>query len=247
MIAGVTTSAPSWTSALVRDRTKLDVGSTAQRVADLLRGQMLDGTLRPGEQLTEEPLVEALKVSRNTVREALSLLSTERLVEHRRHKGMFVRRLDADELTDLCGLRRALEVGAVRDAAQRPGLDEAGVRAVVEPTLTARAARDAGEWTVVGTANSTFHLALAALAGNARLDEAMASVIAEMRLAFIILADPRGMHEPYVEANAALADLVAQGRVLEAADELDAYLRRTQKHLIEAYADTVKDPDTVKD
>lgn len=235
------TSTP-WTSALVRDRAKLDVGSTAQRVVELLRGQVLDGTLRPGMQLIEEPLVEALGVSRNTVREALSLLSVERLVEHRRHRGMFVRRLGLDELSDLCGLRRSLEVGAVRQAARRETVEEASLRAVGEATASGRAARDVGDWTATGSANSAFHLALTALAGNARLDEACASVIAEMRLAFLVLSDPRRMHEPYVEANAALGDLVAAGRLDAAAGELDTYLDRAQEHLITAYAEIAPTP-----
>lgn len=235
-----TGSVPPWTSSLARDREKLHVGSTAQRVVGLLRGQVLDGTLRPGMQLVEEPLVDALGVSRNTVREALSLLSAERLVEHRRHKGMFVRRLGLDELADLCGLRRSLEVGALREAAAFAALDDDHVGAVVDAAASGRAAADAGDWTGAGSANAAFHLAMTALAANPRLNEATASVIAEMRLAFVVLADPKRMHGPYVDANRELAELVASGKVVEAVDELDTYLHQAQRHLIAAYGESVE-------
>ncbi|WP_207223569.1 GntR family transcriptional regulator [Pseudonocardia sediminis] len=225
----------TWTASLAQQRGRIQVGSTAERVADLLRGQVLEGELRPGMQLAEEPLVEALAVSRNTVREALQKLSQERLVEHHRHRGVFVRRLGRDDLSDLCGLRRAVEVGAVRDAAAHAVDPElaAAVRAAAE---SGRRAADAGDWGAAGTANAQTHLALAALAGNTRVDETMRALVAEMRLAFLVVSDPRALHEPYVEANLALGEQVVSGRLTEAADELDAYLRRAERHLLDIYS-----------
>jgi DNA-binding GntR family transcriptional regulator len=235
----VTSVTPGWTATLARQRDRLEVGSTSERVAALLRTQVLDGSLRPGVQLTEEQLVEALGVSRNTIREALQRLAAQRLVEHHRHRGVFVRRLAPDDLADLCGLRRALECGALREAATRGVLDPAAVEAVTAAAHDGeRAARD-GHWEDVGTANAAVHLALAGLAGNARLDEAMRGLVAEMRLAFVVLADARAMHEPYVTENAKLAGLVADGRLVEAADALDAYLRRAEDHLLAAYGEVV--------
>lgn len=238
----VTRSAPAeWTATLARQRDRLEVGSTSERVAGLLRTQVLDGSLRPGVQLIEEQLVDALGVSRNTVREALQRLSTQRLVEHHRHRGVFVRRLGHDDLADLCGLRRSLECGALREAAARPSLDAEAVGAVVEAARHGQRAAEADDWNGTGTANAEVHLALAALAGNGRIDEAMRGVVAELRLAFVVLPDARAMHEPYVSLNAALADQVAAGHLSEAADALDDYLRRAQAHLLQAYGEALAD------
>jgi DNA-binding GntR family transcriptional regulator len=237
----VTRSAPAtWTTTLAEQRARLEVGSTSERVAGLLRTQVLDGTLRPGVQLTEEQLVEALGVSRNTVREALQRLSAQRLVEHHRHRGVFVRRLDLGDLADLCGLRRSLECGALREAAARGSVDPDAASAVVEAAREGERAAARNDWDGVGTANAAVHLALAALAGNGRIDEEMRGVVAELRLAFVVLADARAMHEPYVAENVALAAQVAGGRLLEAADMLDDYLRRAETHLLEAYGQTLE-------
>lgn len=232
----MTASTTDWAASLAGQRDRLQVGSTAQRVAELLRSQVLDGTLRPGVQLAEEQLVDALGVSRNTIREALQRLSHERLVEHHRHRGVFVRRLGEADLADLCALRRAVECGALRDAAHQRTPEEHRTRAVLDAAVAGQDAADRDEWDQVGTANANVHLALAALAGNPRIDDTMRALIAELRLAFIRLPDARAMHEPYVPLNISLAEQVVSGRFLQAADALDAYLRRSQDHLIGAYA-----------
>lgn len=229
-----------WTASLFRQRDQLQAASTAARVADLIRAQVLDGELEPGVQLGEEALVEALGVSRNTIRESLQILSHERLVVHRRHRGVFVRRLSQDDLADVCGLRRSLECGALREAAAlNAPLDPGRVQSVLGAAAEGGEAVGREDWAAVGTANSRFHAALAALAGNPRIDEAIRSLLAEMRLAFLVVADVQAMHEPYVAAHIALADQVAAGRIAEATEALEAYLRRSQEHLITAYAAVV--------
>ena len=230
-----------WTASLSRQRETLHAASTAARVADLLRAQVLDGELRPGVQLGEEALVEALGVSRNTIREGLQILGHERLVEHRRHRGVFVRQLSRGDLADLCGLRRSLETGALREAAALDGpLDPELVAAVQAAAAKGVEAVAREDWTAVGTANSRFHLGLAALPGNPRIDSAIRSLLAELRLAFLLVADAREMHERYVPAHVELATQIAAGRLDDAAVTLERYLRRSQRHLIAAYAAAVE-------
>ncbi|MEN3302074.1 GntR family transcriptional regulator [Pseudonocardia sp.] len=230
-----------WTASLSRQRETLHAASTAARVADLLRAQVLDGELRPGVQLGEEALVEALGVSRNTIREGLQILGHERLVEHRRHRGVFVRQLSQGDLADLCGLRRSLEIGALREAAALDGpLDPELVAAVQAAAAEGVEAVAREDWAGVGTANSNFHLGLAALPGNPRIDSAIRSLLAELRLAFLLVAHAQEMHERYVPAHVELAAQIAAGRLDDAAVTLERYLRRSQRHLITAYAAAVE-------
>ena len=56
--------------------------------------------------MSEEQLVEALRVSRNTLREAFRLLTHERLLVHQLHRGVFVPELHESDLVDLYRLRR---------------------------------------------------------------------------------------------------------------------------------------------
>ena len=53
---------------LARARHQVARSSTAERVADAVREEVVEGRLRPGSRLTEQRLCAALGVSRNTVR-----------------------------------------------------------------------------------------------------------------------------------------------------------------------------------
>src|SRR4030095_271309 len=57
-----------------------DRGALSKVVSDQIRGQILDGKLKPGERLVEDRLSAELGVSRVPVREALRGLSMEGLV-----------------------------------------------------------------------------------------------------------------------------------------------------------------------
>ncbi|GAA1228719.1 GntR family transcriptional regulator [Oryzihumus leptocrescens] len=225
--------------------------SAASRAADRLRAAVLEGELRPGQRLDEAGLVTRLQVSRNTLREAFRLLGHEHVVEHRPNRGVFVRRLSLEEARQLYQTRRLLEVGAVREAAvtrggvptMDPGSRRAAERrwsmAVTQVEEAAEEGREAarrGDYEAVGTANGRFHLALAALAGNEVLDRTLRTILTEMRLLFVVVADPRSVHGRYVEANARIADLVAAGEVVRAAVALEEYLLGSEAHLLEVYA-----------
>src|SRR5688500_8822772 len=64
--------------------------SAAERVAEVLSEQIVQGQLRSGTRLTEESIATALGVSRNTVREAFALLTSERIVVREPNRGVFV-------------------------------------------------------------------------------------------------------------------------------------------------------------
>src|ERR671919_619099 len=132
------------------DRALLGRTSTAERVSDILRSRIAEGFFLPGARLPEDSIGGALGVSRNTLREAFRLLAHERLLVHELNRGVFVRQLAPEDLSDLFQVRRLVELGALR-----------GVRAVAPERLVAlRAALDEarqcaadGRWMDVGTAN----------------------------------------------------------------------------------------------
>lgn len=97
---------------------------------DALRQDLRDGRLAMGEPLTITEIAHALSLSATPVREALSRLAGERLIEDRRGRGYFAPRLDVSDLVELYGLRRlylaeALKVGDLSGAAPPPDADRA--------------------------------------------------------------------------------------------------------------------------
>lgn len=206
--------------------------STAERIADVLRRRITEGDLRPGTQLSEERLVARLGVSRNTLREAFRLLAHDGLLVHRRHRGVFVPELDEDDLVDLYRLRRTVECDVVRSL---KGLDADRLRPLRADVEAAESAASRGEWGEVATANMAFHQCLVSLAGSRRIDDVTRRLLAELRLVFHVVASPRVFHEKYIARNRALLDLLEDGEVDRAADELERYLHDSEEQLLAAY------------
>lgn len=73
-----------------------------------LRGRLRDGRLEPGAKITAKEVAEALKLSPTPVREALSRLAGEGLLEDRRGEGFFVPELSAADIAALYGLSEQL-------------------------------------------------------------------------------------------------------------------------------------------
>lgn len=103
----------------------------SQTVTDDLRELIVQGELKPGEHVNEQPIAERLGVSRTPVRAALNILASEGFLTYHPNRGYFVRRFDLSEIMDAYEVRAALEALAARRAAER-GLteqDEALLRA----------------------------------------------------------------------------------------------------------------------
>lgn len=87
------------------------------RVADRLRGEILQGRLKPGEWLRQERLAFEQGVSQTPVREALRQLAAEGLLEHVPYRGIRVVEFSIEDVEDLYGCRALLEGMAARFAA----------------------------------------------------------------------------------------------------------------------------------
>lgn len=66
-----------------------------------LRERLREGCFAPGERIAAVEVAEALRLSATPVREALSRLAGEGLIEERRGQGYFIRTLSALDVADL--------------------------------------------------------------------------------------------------------------------------------------------------
>ncbi|MGJ9421406.1 GntR family transcriptional regulator [Aeromicrobium sp. CF3.5] len=159
------------------DRSNLTL---ADKVEARLRHQIVQGERPTGSRLNEVEIATDLGVSRGPVREAMQRLAHHGLVTLESHRGAFVRRLDLHEVGELFEVRIALECEAAELAALR--IDDVGLR---ELTLLQEASTSTGHH---GPQPGVFdHLDLHTLvvqhAGNGRLQQAVAQVNGELRLA----------------------------------------------------------------
>jgi len=98
---------------------KKEVEPLRERTLKALRDAIISNHLKPGQRLIERDLCEQVGVSRSSIREALRYLESERLVESRGTKGMFVSVLDRTQALEIYEVRTALEAEAARHFAER--------------------------------------------------------------------------------------------------------------------------------
>lgn len=93
--------------------------SVSELVLEQLRREIVEGSFKLGERLSEAMLAERYSVTKAPIRSAYIRLETEGLVDIRRQSGTYVFKPDLEELRALCELRIALEVEAGRLALER--------------------------------------------------------------------------------------------------------------------------------
>ena len=96
----------------------------AERVAAVLRGQIIDGARAPGSRLVERDIAAELTVSRIPVRDALRDLVSEGLVTPRPRTWAVVRTFTTTDIDELIEVRSAMETLAFRRAAERGTADQ---------------------------------------------------------------------------------------------------------------------------
>lgn len=84
-----------------------------------LLDDIVNGTLAPGTALAEVEQSARLGVSRTPLREALSQLRKDGLIEQQRGRGLTVTQVSLDDIVELYELRQPLEQQAAKLAAQR--------------------------------------------------------------------------------------------------------------------------------
>ena len=92
---------------------KKDKSTIVNSVLKNLRKAILDGTLKKGDQLIQEEWAEKLNVSRMPIREALTQLQIEGLVEMVPHKGAVVTPITRNNIEEIYYTRSLLEGLAV--------------------------------------------------------------------------------------------------------------------------------------
>lgn len=140
-----------------------------------IRRRILLGEYGPGEHLKEERLAEELGVSRTPIRQALTMLEAEGLVQIAWNKGAMVCTFGAEEVWEIYDLRAMLEGHAARRAASHIISEElerlrelAGIQEAIAPEDFA--GREEEIRRLVAT-NQEFHGAIAAASRNGRLQK----------------------------------------------------------------------------
>jgi DNA-binding GntR family transcriptional regulator len=200
-----------------------------------LRDQILHGAFPPGGRLNEVEIATDLGVSRGPVREAMQRLARDGLVVLQPHRGAFVRRLSAREVSDLFEVRITLERkvaalaaerlgGAQREQLERLRADMAGEDETVDPDDQFQGPHD-------------IHALLAAASGNAALAAHVAMVNSELLLLRVQSGQTQQRAHAAIDEHAELIAAVLSRDPEAAATAMDAHLSKALNHALQSMAE----------
>jgi GntR family carbon starvation induced transcriptional regulator len=98
-------------------------GSQMEEAYWHLRQEIVDGNLQPSEKLRIDFLRDQYKFGASALREAMSRLVSDGLVESEAQRGFWVARIGPDEFRDIINARKTIEVDALRQSMKFGKLD----------------------------------------------------------------------------------------------------------------------------
>jgi DNA-binding GntR family transcriptional regulator len=186
------------------------------------------GRLPVGTRVDERVLAEELPVSRTPVREALSLLAYEGILEARMGNGFWVAPITAKEIEDAYSIILALESYAVNSIP--PGdLKEVVARLRAAADEMEKVADSAAE---AQKADDAWHLLLVAPCGNEKLAQVLSRVKQSVRRAEYALMQSPEVVARSVAQHRMIADALEAGDMRTAADLLDHNWRDGMRRML---------------
>ena len=188
------------------------------------------GRFPAGSRLDEQQIAEELGVSRTPLREAISKLVKDGLVEHRPYRGNFVRLFSAKEVFDLYEVRKGLESLAVRLAV--PNLTERSVRELQVILGEVNDALEAHDLDAYGLADQRFHAAIARLSGNATLISTLMQLSGQVQLIRTMANQDPTIVEITAMERPEIIDAMVAGDVAEAVRLMEEHIELVQRNTI---------------
>ena len=219
-----------------RHRSPLAALTRTEEVYTRLRADILSGRLLPGTKLRFADLIERYDCSTSVVREGLTRLAEQGLVQAEPQHGFHVTSLSDDDLEDLTTARCELEGLVLRMSiehgdiawesevvAAHHALDRTPMESDSDPALMSE------DWTI---AHSRFHGALLAACPNLRL-RTMALSLRDAAELYRRWSRPVGHdeHRDVAGEHRALVEAALRSDAAEAVRLLEAHLRRTTRTL----------------
>jgi DNA-binding GntR family transcriptional regulator len=186
--------------------------TTAQMIADQLREEIIQGAIRPGQQINESLLARQLNVSRGPLREALQRLCQEGILISRRNYGVFVLEIKTHDLKEIYEVRESVESAAASrllDGSPKQIKDTCDVlRKIVDEMAKQVATSD---WQAIARLDMQFHSALVAGTGNSRFIRIYKTLAAESRMCILDLEVSYPRIDVLVQEHQNILDLLETG------------------------------------
>ncbi|MDH1255966.1 GntR family transcriptional regulator [Comamonas thiooxydans] len=185
-----------------------------------------DGSLTPGERITQEEIAEQLGVSRSPVLQALRLLKKDGFIEDAPGRGVQVAQLDIAWVANLYEVRGALDALAARLAAER--------RYVIDPSLIrhGRAISESDDLRAIIDADLAFHNSIYVASGNPLITESAHRYWMHLRRVMGAVHRASKHRATLWDEHQAIAVAIAEGNVEQAVLLSDLHIAQARTNLV---------------
>ncbi|MEN3794722.1 FCD domain-containing protein [Fulvimarina sp. MAC3] len=205
----------------------------AHRVEAALRNDILHGTLLPGSRLNLDSMRVQMDVGLSPLREAVTRLVAEGLVEVAAQKGYTVTPISLANLNEVSALRVELEPYALRKSIENGGLDwEADVMGALHRlNRTDRIPGNAASLAEWESANNAFHLTLIKRCDMPLLLKIYHSLVSMNDRYRHIYLKAAGVQREVIEEHTAIAEAAVARQGDRAAALLTGHIERSTNNL----------------
>lgn len=182
-----------------------ELKNVAQFIAQKLEDMILSGELTPGHHLVQTDIATQFGVSRLPVRDALKILEKRELAVTQPRRGIIVRPLKPQEVTDLYELRLLLESHAFAQSAKN--LTPADI-AAAEAIIRQQEAHQMDQFLVLLALDEQFHFQLFARCTNAETKAYLAKIWGRIRVLRSLARDEQDWNKNSIKSHRAILSAI---------------------------------------
>lgn len=210
----------------------------AEMAYKALREDVTQGRLSPGERLVEKNLMKRFGVSKTPIREALSRLKQDGVVEGSPHHSVSVIRVSPNDAVEIYDLREILEGLAAKKTAEKTTPDKANeMRSIIRHFEKCVKKNDVREYISLDV---RFHKTLGAMSGSKRLSDMMEHLYHQSRILLktslklpgrgpaVSLTEHKKIVEAIIDEDVSLAEQMAREHIDKTKKAVLNWFNRTQ-------------------
>lgn len=205
-----------------------------EEVYKALLDAISDGSLAPGVRITQEEIAEQMAVSRSPVLQALRLLKKDGFIQDAPGRGILVSPLDPDWTGKLYEIRGALDMLAVRLAAER--------KETIDPELiiNGRLASRSGVVKDLIDTDIAFHTAIYEASGNPLIAGSALVHWNHLRRVMGAVLQSSAQRQSIWDEHEAIANAIAAGDSKRAVELTDSHTSRARINLVKRLSEVLK-------
>lgn len=210
------------------------VKTVTEQIYNEIRHAIMTQEIPAGEKLTVKMLHEMYGVSSSPIREALTKLKDDGLIEYKPNVGMSVIVMTAKDVDEIFDLMAEMDVIAMRFAMNKGNGEEmiSAMRENLEKISGDPSEKDGDEWIRL---SDDFHLLMYDYADNSRLTIAARKIRAQMTIFSNAYERIEENQEDIAREHSRVLDALEKGDVDEASSILRAHLMSSKARALQVF------------